>query len=126
MNRSVYLKRPFKDKKTTTWIAMHVRFSVSISSSFNEEPKFILKCDPHHLVASFLEPLENLVSQSKAIENLFLNIGTTLKNKLDIIQEKLTQRYNRREQMRKFDLHHDGCKDENCGPLNFFKSKSVS
>ena len=50
-----------------------------------EEPNFLCNSDPHYL-ASFLGALENLASQSKAkMENLFLDIETTLKIKLGSI-----------------------------------------
>ena len=69
-----------KHTNTTTWIGKHVPISVSISSSLVEEPFFICKSDPHHLVASFIGALESLASQSTAkMENLFLDIETTIK-----------------------------------------------
>ena len=84
--------------------------SVSIYSSLVEKPFFICNSDPHHLVASFIGVLETLASQSKAkVENLFLDIETTIKTKLGSILEKLTQRHNRREQA---DL--DDCDNETC------------
>ena len=64
-----------------------------------EEPIFLCNSDPHHLVASFFGALEILSSQSKAkMKNLFPDIETTIKIKMDSIFEKLTQRHNRREQ----------------------------
>ena len=85
----------FKDKNTITWIGNIVPISVSISSNLVEEPIFICNSDPHHLVASFIGALENLVSQSKAkMKNFLLDIKTTMKKKLGSILEKLTQSHN--------------------------------
>ena len=64
-----------------------------------EELLFLCNSDPHHLVASFIGALENLVSRSRAkMKNLFFDIETTIKIKLGSILEKLTQRHIRREQ----------------------------
>ena len=107
----------FRDTITTTWIGKHVPISVSISSNLVEEPIFLCNSDPHHLVASFIGALENLASQSKAkMKNLFLEIETTIRIKLGIILEKLTQRYNRREQT---DL--DDCDNEICASTQFLQ-----
>ena len=89
----------FRDTNITTWIGKHVPISVSISSNILEEPIFLCNSDPHHLVASFIEALENLASQRKTkMKSLFLDIKTAIKIKLGCILEKLTQRHNRREQ----------------------------
>ena len=85
----------FKDTITTTWIGKHVPISVSISSKLAEEPIFLCNSHPHHLVAIFNGVLEILASQSKAkMKNLFLHTETTIKIKLGISLEKLTQRHN--------------------------------
>ena len=82
-----------------------------------EEQIFLCNSDPHHLVASFVGAVENLASQSKAkMKNLFLDIETTIKNKLDSILEKLTQCHNRREQA---DL--DDCDNEICASTDFLQ-----
>ena len=107
----------FRDTITTTWIGKHVPISVSISSNLVEEPSFLCNSDPHQLVASFIGVFENLASQSKAkMKNLFLDIETTIKNKLGSIFEKLTQRHNRREQA---DLY--GCDNETCASTQFLQ-----
>ena len=107
----------FEDTKTTTWIGKHVPISVSISSNLVEELIFTYNSDPHHLVSSFIGTLEGLASQSKAqIKLLFLDIATTIKNKLGNILEKLTQCHNRREQT---DL--DDYDNEICAPTQFLQ-----
>ena len=84
----------FRDTNTTTWIGKHVPISVSFFSNLVEEPIFFCNSDPHHLVASFFGALEILASQSIAkMENLFLDIETTIKNKLGSTPEKVTQRH---------------------------------
>ena len=89
-------KETFRDTNTTTWIGKHVPISVSFSSNLVEEPIFLCSSDPHHLVASFFGALENSASQSESkMKNFFFGIETTIKNKLGIISEKLTQRHTR-------------------------------
>ena len=111
----------FRDTNATTWIGKHVPMSVSISSNPVKEPIFLFNSDPHHLVASFIRALENLASQSKAkMKNLFLDIETTIKNKLGNILEKLTQRHNRREHAR-FDKSQDDCDNEICASTQFLE-----
>ena len=89
----------FKDTDSTKWIGKHIPISVSISSNLLKEPIFLCNSDTHHLLSYFVGVLENLASQSKAkMKNLFLDIETTIKDKLGSILEKLTQRHNRREQ----------------------------
>ena len=84
-----------------------------------EESVFLCNSDPHHLVASFVGALENLVSQSKAkIKNVILHIETTIKIKLGNILEKLTQRHNRREHAR-FDMSQNYCDNEICASTQF-------
>ena len=103
-------KETFRDTNSTAWIGKHVPISVSISSNLVEKPIFLCNSDPHHLVACFIGPLENLASQSKAkMKNLFLDIETTIKIKLGSILEKLTQRYNRREQAALDDCDNEIC-----------------
>ena len=112
-------KETFRDTNTTTWIAKHVPTSVSISSNLVEEPIFLCNSDLHHLVASFIRVLENLASQSEAkTKILFLDIETTIRNKLGSILEKLTQRHNWRENAR-FDVSQDDCDNEICASIQF-------
>ena len=116
----------FRDKNTTTWMGKHVPLSVSISSNLVEEPIFIWNSDPHHLVASFIGALENLVSQSKARrKNTFLDIEATIKIKLGSILEKLTQRHNRR-QSATFDMSRDDCDNEICASTQFLQIQKKS
>ena len=58
-------KETFRDRNKTTWIGKHVPISVSIFSNLVKEPIFICNYDPHHLVASFIEAIENLASKIK-------------------------------------------------------------
>ena len=111
----------FRDTITITWIGKHVPISVSIFSNLVEEPIFLCNSDPHHLVASCNGALENLALQSKAkMKNLFLDIKTTIKIKLGIILEKLTQRHNRREQ-----AHLDDCDKEICASTQFLQIQKI-
>ena len=93
-----------------------------------EEPVFLCKSDPRHLVASFIGALENVASQSKAkMKNLFLDIETAIKIKLDNLSEKLTERHNRREHAR-FDISQDDCDNEVCASTQFqqIQKKSIN
>ena len=104
----------FRDTDTTTWIGKRVPISVSISSNLVEEPIFLCNSDPHHLIPSFIRALENSAFQSKAkMENLFLNIETTIKIKLGGILERLTQRHIQRERAR-CDMSQDDYENEIC------------
>ena len=86
-----------------------------------KEPNFLCNSDPHDLVASFIEALESLASQSKAkMKNLFLDIETTIKNILGSILEKHTQRHNRRESVR-FDMSQDDCDNNTCASTQFLQ-----
>ena len=107
----------FKDTDTLKWIGKHIPISVSIFSNFVEETFFHINSDPHHLFTSFIGALENLALQSKTImKNLFLDINSTIKIKLDSILEKLIQRHNRGEQA---DL--DECDNETCSSTQFLQ-----
>ena len=111
----------FRDAKTTTWIGKHVPISVSISTNLVEEPIFLCNSDPHHPIATFIGALESSASQSKAkMENMFLDIETTIKIKLGSILEKRTQRHNRRENAR-FDMSEDDCDNEICASTQFLQ-----
>ena len=84
-------------------------------SNLLEKPIFLCNSDFHHLGASFFAGLKNLAAQGKAkTMNLFFHIETKRKIKLGSTLEKLTQRNNRREQVRRFDVNQDGCENENC------------
>ena len=107
----------FKDTDTTKWIGKHIPISVSIASNLVKEPIFLCNSDPHHLVTSFIGALEILALQSKTImKKLFLDIETTINDKLGSILEKLTQRHNRREQA---DL--DDCDNKACTSTQFLQ-----
>ena len=115
-----------RDTNTTTGLGKNVPVSVSISSNLVEEPIFICISDPHHLVASFIGALKSLASQSKAkLKNIFLDIETTIKNKLGNILEKLTQSHNRRESAR-FDMSQDICVAKFVSELNFYGYKKIN
>ena len=107
-------EKTFRDTNTTTWIAKHVPISVSLCLNLVEEPIFLYKSNPHHLVVSFIGTLEVLASQSKAqTKILFFDIEKTIKIKQCSILDKLTQRHNRREHVR-FDMSPDDCDNEIC------------
>ena len=55
----------FKDTHTTTWRGNYFPISVTSSSKLAEEPTFFCKANPHHLVASFIGALENLLSKAE-------------------------------------------------------------
>ena len=81
----------FRDTNTTTWIGKHVPISASIYSNLVEEPIFIFKSDPHHLVESFIGAIEILAAQSKAkMKHLFFDIDSSIEIKLVSTLAKLT------------------------------------
>ena len=97
----------FKDTETTTWIGKHVPISVSISSNLLEKPLFICNSNPHDLVLSFVDALENLAAQSKSqVRMQFLEVEATIKSKLARILEVLNERRSKRDVS--FDFE-DGC-----------------
>ena len=115
----------FRDTNTTTRIGKLVPIPVSISSNLKEEPIFICNSDAHHLVASLIGALQNLVSQNKAkMKTLFLDIEITIKIKLASILEKLNQRHNRRESAR-FDMSQDDCDNEICASTQFLQIQKI-
>ena len=115
----------FKDTKTTTSIGEHVTISVSFSSNLVDEPFFLYKSDPHHLVSSFLGTLEALASQSKAqLKLLIPDIETSIKIELGRNLEKLTQRHNQREHAR-FDKSQDDCDNEICASTQFVQIQKI-
>ena len=116
----------FRDTNTTTWIGKHVPISVSISSNFVEEPVFLCNSDPHYLVASFMGALGIFAAYSKAkMKNLFLGIVTTVKIKLGIILEKLTQRHIQREHAR-FYISQDDCDNEICASTQILQIQKIN
>ena len=87
-----------------------------------EESIVLCNSDPHHLASSSIATLENLASQSKAkMKNLFIDLEKTRKIKLGSILEKLTQRHNRREQVKAFDVNQDDCENKNFASTQFLK-----
>ena len=52
-------------------------------------------------------------------KNFFRDSEPTKKIKLGSILEKLTQRHNRRVQVRRFDKNQDRCGSETCAPTRF-------
>ena len=72
-----------------------------------------------HLYASFIGAPENLGSQSKTkMKDLFLDIQTTIKTKLEDILEKLSQRSIRREHA-VFHMSQNDCDNEFCASTLF-------
>ena len=90
-----------------------------------EETIFLCNSDLHRHVASFIVALQSLASQSKAkLKNLFPDIETTIKIKLDNIIEKLTQRHNRRKHAR-CDMIRMIVITKFLPPLNFYRYKKI-
>ena len=72
-----------------------------------EKTIFFCNSDPHHLIASFFGPLENLAAKCEAkLKNLFL--GIEIKIQLGSVLVKLIQRHKRRRGQVKL----DGCDNE--------------
>ena len=116
----------FRDGNTTTWMWKQFPMSVSTSPNLVDEPIILCNSDPHHLVASFIGPLEILASQSQAkMKNLFLDIKTTVKIKMDSILENPTQRHKRREHAR-FDMGQDDCDSEICASTQIWQIQKKS
>ena len=115
----------FKDTKTTTWVGKLVPASVSCSSNVVYKPIFLCNSDPHYVAASFIGALEGFASQSIARPKILtVDIGTTIKNKLGSILEKLTQCQNRWEQAR-FDMSWDDCENGGCASTHFLQTQKV-
>ena len=115
-------EKTLRDTNTIFWIGKQVPISASISSKLAEEPIFLCNSDVLHLVASFIGSLENLASQSKAKKkNFFPDIETIMKIRLGSILEKFTQRQNRREQVRRFDMIQDDFENKNCASIQFLQ-----
>ena len=109
--------KKFKDTDTTEWIGKHIPISVSISSNLISDPIFLCNSDPHELVTSFIVALDSLAAQSKAqMSMLFLDIGTTIRSKLDNILEQL----NKRRQLDSSVDNEDSC-EEVCASTQFLK-----
>ena len=111
------LRRDFQRYTTNAWIEKHVRISVSFSSSLVEEPFFLYNSDPHHIVSSFNGKLEGLAMQGKA-RMKFLDIEKTIKIKLVIISDKLSQRDIQREHAMG-DMCQDDCDNNICASTQF-------
>ena len=80
-----------------------------------EEPIFFCNCDPRHIFATFIGPLEGLDLQSKTqMKFLFLDIETPITIKLRSLLENLTQRHNRREK-----VSLDDCDNKRCASTQF-------
>ena len=93
----------YKQTETTTWIVKHVPISISISSILIPEPIFLCNAKPHHLISSFIFPLEGLATQSKAQMKLtFIEVETAIKINLCAIVEQFNQRRNRAERVSSF------------------------
>ena len=58
------------------------------------------------------------------MENMFLDIETTIKIKMGSMLEKLTQRHNRRESAR-FDVSQDDCDNEVCASTQFLRKQKI-
>ena len=118
----------YKDTDTTTWIGKHVPISVCISSNLLDEPIFLCNSNPHDLVLSFIEALENVAAKSRAQMNLnFLEVGTTIKSKLNAIFETLNERRQRREPIFEFEDEcvEDETEEENCSTVSSLPEKST-
>ena len=96
-----------KHSNRTTWMGRHVPISESSYSNIVNEPSLLCNSDPRPRVASLIGPLQGLALQCKTqMELLFLDIDTTIKNKLGSTCKKLNQRHNRREQPSLDDCDH--------------------
>ena len=72
----------------------------------------------------FIAALENLAFQSEAkTKNLFIDIQTTLKNKLGSILAKHTQCQNRCEIVKRFDMNQHDCENENYFSTQFIQTR---
>ena len=78
-----------------------------------EKTVFLGNSDPHYIVAIFFEAPGNLASQSQAkIKILFFHIEITIKIKRGRILEILTQRHNRRKQVKECYMNQIDCDNE--------------
>ena len=96
----------FKNTEMTSWIGKHVPISVSISSNLIAEPIFLCNSNPRDLVGSFIDAVEGLATQSKALTKLkFLEVETTIKSKLTRTLESLNERRCRSQRVFEFEDH---------------------
>ena len=52
----------FKETRTTTWIGEHILISVSIWSTWVQEPIFLYNLNSRDLVSSFIDALKKMTS----------------------------------------------------------------
>ena len=72
-----------RDTVTTAWIGKHIQLSVSISSHSIQKPIFLCKPSRRALVASFVDALEVLATQSKAQMKIkFVEIEVSVKSNI--------------------------------------------
>ena len=109
----------FKRTNITTWTSKHVSITASNFSNLAEEQIYFCNYDLHHLVASFAGAVENL-SRAKT-KNLFFDIDTTMKNKVVSNLEKITERHNQREHVKRFDMNQKHCENEKCASTQFLQ-----
>ena len=96
----------FKNTETTTWIGKHIPISVSISSNVITKPIFLCNSNPRDLVESFIDAVEGLAEQSKALMKLkFLEIETAIKSKLIRTLESLNERRCRNQRVLEIEDH---------------------
>ena len=102
----------FENTKTTTWIGKHVPISVSISSNLIAKPIFLCNSNTRDLVASFIDAVGGLVTQSKAQMKLnFLEVETAIKSQLTRTLESLNERGYRNQRV--FELEDHCFEDDN-------------
>ena len=112
-----FKKDTFKRANKTTWITKHVSITVSNFSNHVEDQICFCSSDRRHLVAPFAGTVENLSHADT--KNLFFDIDTTKKIKLGSVLEKLTQRHNQREHVRRVVKNQKHCENENCASTQF-------
>ena len=92
--KSIYVEvEEIKHTETRTWIGKNILISVSIAQSLVETPIFFCEVNPCNLVSSFVDIQENLATQNKIqMKNKFMQIETTIRNKLTQILALSNQR----------------------------------
>ena len=82
-----------KNTEYTTWIGKHVPISVSISSTYEDEPKFFCEKDPKVLVAKFIDYLVELSTLNSEKMRLKLqSYFDQLENQYDSVLNQLPQK----------------------------------
>ena len=96
-----------KNTETTTWIGEHVPILVSKLSNLIATPVFLCNFNPRcDLVASFIDAVEGLATQSNAHMKLkFLEVETAIKSKLTQTLESLNERRCRNQRVFEFEVH---------------------